>query len=314
LRNLRVLAAVVSVVAAAVGAVTVSGPVGATSYPVTYNFLGGALPGALPPNSDPPGANNWSCKPSAAHPLPVVLVHGLIGNKATNWQTYAPLLANNGYCVFALTYGVFPHDGVLASQFGGREAIEQSATEFGAFIAKVLAATGANKVDIVGHSEGTLMPNYYAKFLGGAQYIDQYISLASLWHGTDVAGLDSLSRAGRALGATALVDGLVEKQCVACTELLASSAFMAKMRSGGTTVVPGIRYTNIVTRYDELVRPYTSGIEPGMTNYVLQSFCNRDFAEHFQIASDPIAARIVLNTLDPQNARPVPCQVVLPLI
>ena len=35
-----------------------------------------------------------------------MLVHGTAGNKNTNWQTYAPLLANNGYCVFALTYGV----------------------------------------------------------------------------------------------------------------------------------------------------------------------------------------------------------------
>jgi len=37
-----------------------------------------------------------------------VLVHGFLGDKTTNWQTYGPLLKNNGYCVFALTYGGSP--------------------------------------------------------------------------------------------------------------------------------------------------------------------------------------------------------------
>ena len=45
-------------------------------------------------DTDAPGTNDWSCKPTAAHPEPVVLVHGTFGNKSTNWQTYGPLLAN----------------------------------------------------------------------------------------------------------------------------------------------------------------------------------------------------------------------------
>ena len=78
-------------------------------------------------DADPPGANNWACKPTARHPRPVVLVHGTAGNKNTNWQTYAPLLANNGYCVFALTYGVSAGTPKGLDQFGGLDAIETSA-------------------------------------------------------------------------------------------------------------------------------------------------------------------------------------------
>src|SRR5690242_708524 len=56
--------------------------------------------------SPPPGANVWSCRPSAAHPEPVVLVHGLGADMSENWSYISPLLAAQGYCVFALTYGV----------------------------------------------------------------------------------------------------------------------------------------------------------------------------------------------------------------
>src|SRR5580700_7308411 len=56
----------------------------------------------------PAGANNWSCKPSAAHPYPVVLVHGLGATMGENWGYLSPLLAARGYCVFALTYGLDP--------------------------------------------------------------------------------------------------------------------------------------------------------------------------------------------------------------
>jgi triacylglycerol lipase len=91
------------------------------------------------------------------------------------------------------------------------------------------------------------------------------------------------------------------------------SHFQAKLREGGL-VVGRVEYTNIMTKYDELVRPYTSGSEPGMTNLVLQDFCKTDYTEHFEIAADPVGAQIVLNTLDPAHKKPVPCKVVLPFV
>ena len=86
---------------------------------------------------------------------------------------------------------------------------------------------------------------------------------------------------------------------------------MQKMRAGGVAV-KGISYTNIVTTHDELVSPYTSGIEPGMRNITVQDGCATDYTEHFEIAADPVAAGYVLNALDPAHPRPVPCTVVLP--
>ena len=279
----------------------------ASQYPVSYNFLSSAVLAGTQTNADPPGANDWSCKPSTRHPRPVVLVHGTSGNKNTNWQTYAPLLADNGYCVFALTYGVAAGTPPGADQFGGLDKIETSAAQLRAFVAKVRAATGARQVDLVGHSQGTLMPDYWLKFLGGAPYVHSYVSLAPLWHGTSLGEPQQLAAATKGYGLPA---GSLPG-CAACSEMTTGSAFMQKMRHGGVAV-PGVTYTNIVTTHDELVSPYTSGIEPGMKNIVVQSHCSIDYTEHFEIAADPVAAAYVLNALDPAHPRPVPCTLVLP--
>src|SRR5690349_13310901 len=77
----------------------------------------------------PTGTNNWSCRVTAAHPNPVVLVHGTYGDM-TVWNTMGPALANAGYCTFALNYG---------SQ--GTTSMVSSASELKTFVDKVLAST-----------------------------------------------------------------------------------------------------------------------------------------------------------------------------
>jgi pimeloyl-ACP methyl ester carboxylesterase len=299
-----VTAGIAGLAAVVAGVLVASSASAAATYKVRYDFLTSAVLAGLRVDADPPGANIWTCHPSSAHPEPVVLVHGTGGNKNDNWQTYAPLLADNGYCVYAFTYGVLPGTGVPLNQVGGIASIESSAAQMAAFVDRVLAATGANKVDLVGHSQGTLMPDYYAKFLGGASKIDKYVSLAPLWHGTNLAESATLAQLGAAYGFT-----LPEPAFGSGPEMLTGSPFLAHL---GDVRVPGITYTNISTRYDELVVPYTSGIEPGMTNIVVQHQCAADLSDHLEIVADPIAAADVLNALDPAHPRRVPCRLVLP--
>ncbi|MCD2192610.1 lipase [Actinomycetospora endophytica] len=262
-------------------------------------------PAVLDPS--PPGSNDWSCRPGGAHPNPVVLVHGLSANQADNWGYLAPILARQGYCVFSLTYGRNPLAPPPLSQVGGLTTMEQSAQELKAFVGRVRGATGAGKVDIVGHSEGSLMPNYYVKFLGGAADVDRYVGMTPLWDGTRLLGVSDIDAVGERFGLDPAYGPAVAALCASCREFLHGSPFLQKMNSGGTAAVRGIDYTMIMTRNDELVQPYTSGRLAGAHNVVLQDLCPADLSEHAAVAFDPVNAQLVLDALDPGHARPVHC-------
>ncbi|QBS43460.1 lipase [Nocardia sp. CS682] len=276
--------------------------------PVEYSTFSGIRAELADPGGSLPGSNNWGCKPNAAHPNPVVLVHGGAGAGAqTNWGTYVPLLANEGYCVFALTYGALDLPWPVSALGGMTGTAEQNARTIGGFIERVLAATGARKVDIVGHSLGTLLPNYYAKRLGGASRIDRYVSLAPVWRGTFGDQLATAREFAAQLGVGPALEAVLKAQPTG-KEAQTGSPLMVDLHSDGM-YVPGITYTNVVTRYDQVVLPYTSGLLPGdgVTNIVLQEGCSQNVADHLTIVADRRAAAFVRNALDPRHQRPVPC-------
>lgn len=274
--------------------------------PVRFN-IGPLLEALLrDPTASPPGANDPSCRPSEAHPRPVVLVSGLTQTR-TFWQTLSPLLANNGYCVFAATYGSPP--GV--PWLGGIRPIAESSADLAAFVDEVLALTGAEEVDLVGHSEGTVMPQHYLKRRGGAEKVHTYVAIAPLYGGTDAFGtstfLTQLFQLPFGLGE--VLAGVFDAICGACRDVITGSQLLTDLYGDGVVAVPGVEYTTIVTRYDELIHPWTSGLldAPNATNFVVQDGCEEDRSEHLSIAVTPRALGIVLNALDPQNAVEPPC-------
>jgi len=217
----------------------------ADKYPVPYTFTANIVAGATQQGTPPPGSNDWSCRPSAAHPRPVVLVHGLFANMTDNWQTMSPLLANNGYCVFALTYGNDDSDpSSPAAQFGGLAPMEQSAAQLSAFVDEVLAKTGAHRVDIVGHSEGATMPDYYIEYLGGAAKVARYVGVSGVKHGTTLHGVGTLAAEFGTLfpGGSDPTGG----SCGSCQEFLVGSDYINKIEARAPA--RGVIYTNIATR------------------------------------------------------------------
>jgi triacylglycerol esterase/lipase EstA (alpha/beta hydrolase family) len=303
----------VAVLAAATLGVTVvpavahAGP----KYPVPYYFSANIVAAATQPGTPPPGSNNWSCKPTTAHPRAVVLVHGLFANMTDNWQTMSPLLANHGYCVFALTYGNDPEAGTPRDQLGGLTRMEDSAAQLSAFVDKVLAATHTRKVDIVGHSEGATMPDYYIEYLGGAAKVKRYVGVSGVKHGTTLHGIGTLAAQFESLFPSS--GDPLGGSCDSCNQFLVGSDYIKKIEARAPA--RGVIYTNLATKYDELVTPYQSAsflTGKNVTNIVMQKGCDLDASDHLSIISSRRTGRIILNALDPAHARPVACSPVLP--
>ncbi|MBO2457391.1 esterase/lipase family protein [Actinomadura violacea] len=258
----------------------------AAAIPTAIGLSAVAAPAAHAETS-PDGANDWNCKPSFLHPRPVVLVHGTFENMAFNWQKLSPALKKAGYCVYALNYG-----GAKDAPIQGTGEIAASAGQLSAFVDKVLAATGASKVDMVGHSQGGMMPRYYLKFLGGASKVNKLIGIVPSNHGTNLDGLVAL---GSLLGITQAV----VKAAPSAGEQITDSDFLKNLNAGGDTV-PGVQYIVLSTKYDEVVTPYTSEFLNGSNaqNVLLQDKCANDTNAHVGIAFDPVMIKFVENSLD----------------
>jgi triacylglycerol esterase/lipase EstA (alpha/beta hydrolase family) len=215
------------------------------------------------PGVPPPGANDFTCRPSAEHPTPVILLHGTFGDMTVSWNAMSPALKRAGYCVFAMDYGN-----------RGTGPIERSGEQVSVFVDRVLSATGATKVSFVGHSQGGMLPRYVTKFLGKAAVTEDIVGLVPSNHGTTTS-----------LAGPAGVFG-----CVACAQQAAGSSFMQTLNAGGDTL-PGIDYTVVTTRYDEVVTPYTSALLSGgsTTNVVIQDRCPGRPVEHLGIIYDAVA-------------------------
>jgi hypothetical protein len=154
------------------------------------------------------------------------------------------------------------------------------------------------------------MPDYYLEYLGGAAKVVRYVGVSGVKHGTTLHGVGTLAATFESLfpGAPSTTASV----CGSCDEFLVGSAFIRAIEARAPA--RGVIYTNLSTRYDELVSPYTSSFlsGPHITNITMQAHCERDFSDHLSIISSPITGRYILNALDPAHAKPVPCVTVLP--
>jgi triacylglycerol esterase/lipase EstA (alpha/beta hydrolase family) len=267
------------VVLATVVAAAVAGPAGARAAgnpepPWLRSLIGQVY---VSPGISPPGANDWSCQPTAAHPYPVVLVHGTLFDQTLTWNLMAPVLERAGYCVFALDYG-----------HRATQPIAGSARELAAFVTRVRRATHAGRVDLVGHSQGGMMPRYYLEFLGGTRYVHDLVGLAPSNHGTTLIAAGPVGEYA---------------DCPACSQQVVGSPFLKKLNAGDQTPGP-VNYTVIETDHDEVVTPFQSAFLPAgprVTNVLLQKDCPADPSEHVTITDDPVAIQWVVNALGQAN-------------
>lgn len=250
------------------------------------------------------GVNDPTCQPLPAHPNPVVVLHGLGATKDSDLNYLQADLADKGYCTFSDTYGSpegFPY-------VGGLRPVADSAQEIRDDIERVLAQTGAEKVDIVGHSEGGFQSLYVTKTQGIADRIGKVVAIAPPTHGTSFAGLYRLAylfgQAERDLVGSALAGF----GCPACSDLGTGGSAVATLEDG-PIAQPGVEYTIITSRNDELVTPTETSFvrEPGVENAYVQDTCRFDPVGHIGEAYDLNVWRLVENALDPEHAKRFRC-------
>ncbi|WP_084436079.1 esterase/lipase family protein [Aldersonia kunmingensis] len=284
----------------AVAAVMAStGPAAADVPDYPYSYLHGLTLADVPAETD--------CTPAPGKADPVVLLPGFIANSATTWQALAPQLRDEGYCVYLFDYGHTSWSG----DFGGIASVVPAAREFARYVDDLLAETGSRKIDLIGHSEGGTMPFYHLTRLDGTSKVDSYIGIAPLYRGTTQWGLAPLIN----LAYASPVAPALGDFCGACGDMIAGSRFLTDLAAHGDSA-PGVRFTNIMTRYDENATPYTTGMLDGanVTNVVVQDRCATDYSDHYQLPYSPTTASIVLDALDPGRNQPTACALSLPIL
>ncbi|OZC54397.1 lipase [Rhodococcus sp. RS1C4] len=288
--------------------------------PEQKNFLAGFLYSIVKPDVAPPGANDWSCKPTEEHPNPVVLLHGTWENAYNNFARISPALKAEGYCVFAPNTGDKDSSALgHVKALRGTGPITESAKEIAFYIDAVLERTGAAQVDIVGHSQGSLASRQYMRFEGGADPSDpsknkvgRIVSLGGSNHGTTLVGIGTLGRTINNLGLNVL--GLVGAVAgPAASDQVVDSDLIKALTAGGDTE-RGVDYTAIATRFDEVVTPFrTTFLEAGpdatVNNVLLQDGCGVDLSDHLSMSVSPRTIGYIKNALDPDGfpVGDVPC-------
>lgn len=198
-----------------------------------------------------------------------------------------------GRCVESRTHGTYP----TGLWLGGMQSLEDSADQLAVWIRSV-AGEGGN-VDVVAHGAGSLAvvrALQHARTARRPLPVATLVSLGGLWSGTNVGFLGDLDLLSRRAGSYDTVLAferlLLDRICAACREVIANSDFLADLGADGV-LIRGVRQVNIVTRYDELVVPYRSGLHPGMVNIVLQERRPWALVDHFLLPRSAAVADLV---------------------
>ncbi|WP_227979909.1 esterase/lipase family protein [Nocardia spumae] len=278
--------------------------------PEMSSYLAAFGYGLTHPDAAPPGSNRWDCVPGTAHPNPVVLLHGTWLNAYDSFAYLAPKLAHAGFCVFALNYGrsgVLEGGGlgpVLPGRYGVGP-IEESARQVSAFVDRVRAATRADRVDIVAHSQGAPVADQYLKFEGGGEKVGRLVTFGGTHHGTTLLGMATLGRIITNLGIDIL--GFYQPFIgPANIQQAVGSPFLNRLNGVGDTV-PGVSYTVVASRYDEIMNPLElaflrAGPNATVDDITLQDGCDQDLSDHLTMMYSPRAVSIALHALDPTLA------------
>ena len=168
---------------------------------------------------------------------PVILVHGIFGNRHLYWNLFRHRLRADG---------VRFHEVVLPAGLLGDMRI--AAGVLRAKVDATLRGDGVPKVDLVCHSAGGLVARDYLKFLDGAKHVDRLVLMGAPNQGTHVARLLPLAPIAMRRQASP------------------GSNFLREIDG---PVPPGVTATNLWSPVDGIVVPSRNAILEGAKNVEL---------------------------------------------
>ncbi|WP_181762768.1 esterase/lipase family protein [Rhodococcus spelaei] len=247
------------------------------------------------------------CRPTDSHPRPVIVLPGGDGTTsqtADQWATVTSALRESGACTLVFQGGV-----VDGKRWAGN--VRDSATQLAAFVTAVEDATGAATVDLVAHSAGTVVSNYYLKVLGGAPNVTHAVFLAPEGRGFDGAGF--LAAYGiRNLPVTPVqvlqampflppLLGHLSPDLASALQFAPGSQAYQDVFGTGPVTQPGVSYSVLATAHDELATPAPACsfiAEPGVTNTLYEdAFPDAPAVDHSSLRSSPQTAGWILDRL-----------------
>ena len=206
---------------------------------------------------------------------PVLLVHGTATNAADSWTWgYTKVLTGEGYDVCTVD---LPERALVDIQLSVEYVVNA--------VRRITAATG-ERVDVIGHSQGTLQPRWAAKWWPDVQVaIDDMVLLASPAHG--VSSASGLCSSG---------------SCPpSAWQMSIGSKFTEAINRGDET--PGaISYTSISSQFDELVQPIETAVIDGASNVLVQDLCPARPVHHGGFLHDAVVYALVIDALTHDGA------------
>ncbi|HEY2191629.1 MAG TPA: alpha/beta fold hydrolase [Actinomycetospora sp.] len=128
----------------------------------------------------PPGERSLLVSDLDGAGTPVLLVHGIVDNRSI-FVHLARVLRRRGHgTVQAVNYSP------LTALTGD---IRAAARDLGQHVERLCAASGSDRVHIVGHSLGGLIARYYVQRLGGDALVDTLVTLGTPHRGSRIAHL-----------------------------------------------------------------------------------------------------------------------------
>jgi len=185
-----------------------------------------------------------------------------------------------------------------------------SAKEIASFIKEVKSKTGAEKVDLVGHSEGGVMTLYVPLTQEGiSDIVEHTVALGPAVHGAQYYGFTDLFYLGGQVTRT-LVSGILSVLgCAACDDMATGGRVYNDFASAaGHIVQSGVKASIVMSKSDTLVAPDVSEIkEAGVRNVFVQDYCPDDKVGHAGLAWDTGVWDIIINELEENYNGPVDC-------